>query len=198
MPELFSRLVQYSLPCVSLVIRNCFTIALWTVVILSCKIYSRTLVSIFVEQKCDINFCLKKKSSAFHAVKCDYKISAGLDTVIFRRRGWGCGVQAQLYIDPDRSSHPIPTSACAIIIRNLFSIRPSNMQIQHCTSKWFYLLKKTMHVLRKYNMFILSLHYAEFAQQNGSDFCDNAGGIWSTAPQQNKSKYFFHVQLPLK
>lgn len=51
------------------------------------------------------------------------------------------------------------------------------MQILHCTSKWFYLLKKTMHVLRKYNMFILSLHYAEFAQQNGPDFRDNAGEI---------------------
>jgi len=25
-------------------------------------------------------------------VQYDYKILAGLDTVIFRRRGWGCGV----------------------------------------------------------------------------------------------------------
>jgi len=54
-----------------------------------------------------------------------------------------------------------------------------------------------MHVLRKYNKFILSLHYAEFVLQNGSDFRDNAGKIFSTVPQQNKSKYFLHVQLPL-
>jgi len=55
-----------------------------------------------------------------------------------------------------------------------------------------------MHVLRKYNKFILSLHYAEFVLQNGSDFRDNAGKIFSIVPQQNKRKYFFHVQLPLK
>jgi len=50
-------------------------------------------MSIFVEQKCVISVCLKKKNSyAFHAVQYDNKISAGLDTVIFRRQGWGCGV----------------------------------------------------------------------------------------------------------
>jgi len=37
-------------------------------------------------------FLLRKNSNAFNAVQYDYKISAGLDTVIFRRRGWGCGV----------------------------------------------------------------------------------------------------------
>jgi len=96
--------------------------------------------------------------------------------------------------------HPIPFQLLLVLSSlAIFSpVRPGNMQIQHCTSKWFYLLKKAVHVLRIYSMLILSLHSAEFAQQNGSDFRDNAEEIWRIVPQQNKSKYFFHVQLPRK
>ena len=118
-------------------------------------------MSIFVEQKCVIRFCLKKKSSAFHTVQYAYKISAGLDTAIFRGRGEGAGFKHGFILI--LAVHPIPFQL--LLVLSSFSVfsgtKTRYMQTHHCTSKLFYLLTKTMHLLRKYNKLLPSQHYAE-------------------------------------
>lgn len=99
-----------------------------------------------------------KKKIVMHFMQCNMIIKFQPVWTQWFSEDRGGGVEFKCGFILILAVHPIPFQRLLVLSSfAIFSrIKPGNMQTQQCTSKWFYVLTKTMHVLRKIS---LSCHY---------------------------------------